>query len=229
MVDGERIAFTNPAAVIEFKLLSGSFREWVPQILELEKIERDLQGLAETEKQIGRLNPTKAEFSETLQESFQKYRQRYDERVARFLSESLTARDPLGRIERLNHLVPPFIPWEHFQAGLDLLPDQVFGSVEDKKRNAEIAKIRKARAALESRRAELLPPPYFRLDKTGGLRDIRQLFVSEWETKQRQCREGCDVCGLNLKHCSDDARWAYGQLGIGRFINEKRGFLAAVP
>lgn len=225
----ERVQYRNPAAVIEHEMLSKSFRVWVPQVVELRNIEEQLADLAESEKAVGRLMPTRAEFKATLESSYDAYRKRFHEKVARFLSENLSARDPLSRIERLAHVIPPFIEFEHFEAGMALLPDQVFGSVEDKKRNAEIAKIRKTRAALEARRAELLPPPYFKLDKTGGLRDIRALFVQEWQSKQRQAREAVDVCGLGLQHCSDDARWAYGQLGIGRFINEKRGFLAAVP
>lgn len=229
MVQGHPVMIANWRGITSYQDLVASYRVWVPMVTEIHQIEDELKRLKETQREIRGLNPTRKEFLTRLKASYQKYEARGEQRIARFLSESIRSSDPLSRLEKLDFYAGPVIPWDTFQRSAEMVPEGVFGEVADKQRGAELEKIDKRKEELELRLTELKPPPYLKTDHLGDLRDTRMMFVGEWQRKQREAREPVSILGIDLKASDADERWAYSELGIAHYINRANGDLAAAP
>jgi hypothetical protein len=222
---GDQVKYRSRAAVPGFELLSDHIREWVPALQEIRETEKSLVELRDAEKEIGGMSRTRQEFAELLVASYDQYRQRYVERLAKYLSEVVKGADPLRRVERLDFLARPLHELSAFQEALAMLPDEVFSEVPSAEKSKELSKITKQRGKLESRLAELRCPPYLQI-VGGELRDIREIFIQGWREKQREAREAVDPQGFDLRGASDDLKFAYRELSIASAVNEN-GLLPA--
>jgi hypothetical protein len=223
---GDRVLYRGKAAVPGYELLSDHFKTWVPAIQEIWNCEKQLAELAAAEKEIGGMGRTRQEFSEMLIASFDGYRQRYVERLAKYLSEVVKGADPLRRVERLDFLARPLHELSAFEEALAMLPDEVFSEVPSAEKQKELSKIQKQKQKIEGRLTELRCPPYLQL--VGGvLQDIREIFIGAWRQKQSEASEGCDPCGFDLRGASDDLRYAFRELEIASAVNP-RGLLPAL-
>jgi hypothetical protein len=225
----QTIPCCSAASVPGYELLRGDFRGWVPALLEVWQAEEKLSELSKIEDEIRGLASTRAEFAQRLEQSWESYRRRHVERIAKFLSENVTARDPLARGDRLEFLTRACIPFEFFEEALALVPDAVFSEVPTPEREKELSKIRAERELLETRLKELRCPPYLTLNPTTGrLEDLRERFIEHWRKKQGESCEPCTAQGLTVRGAPPDEVWAYEALHIATALNSRSRLGAAL-
>jgi hypothetical protein len=168
---------------------------------------------------------TRPEVLETHRSSYERARRAYQEgRLAKFISENLTNRDPFKRVVRMEYFAVGFPEWSDLEAAILSLPDQAFGSADERERQAEVKKLRAAIGKIDDRIAALSCPPYLRQDQT-GLHDVRELFADFWRSRQSRCAEAVDMQGLQLRGAPAEVREWYEKLGIGSAVSTNRDAL----
>jgi hypothetical protein len=196
-------------------------------LLEKEALLEERAELAGVVATIPKIPPPRAEVLEAHRASYSAALQRYAEgRLARFVSENLTSRDPFGRSEDfMKFFFVPWPRWELYEAALNSLPDEAFGTADESERQAEAAKIRGRLAAIDRRLTAINCPPFLRLDRNGIMADVRAEFADHWRRIQARCSAPCDPQGFELAGAPEWTKDAYRKLGIGAAVSKSRNAL----
>jgi len=190
--------------------ICGKYLQHEAKEIEVKKINAEIT-------EIKRENPALDDLTERLRKSYEAYRKRQVQAIAKYIYAGANAPDRFARMSRhLDGERLDVLARDVFEEALEYLREQGYTGISDAERKKQIAALEKKKSKLLSEMEELLPANQFTQNhyQSGAAVNIVAVFVDFWRGLQEWTLDNCDFQGMSLKFSDDEVKRAHAALNL---------------